>query len=212
MVDQSLLSSTFLVEGVLMMAVAICGVGLNTVSVFHFAKVTNLTCWLAGPHRYKFPFLGFPTNYFLAVQWMARPMNAPTPNHNLSWKSVTQLNPINPGAFIQLLVLDIFQIYLIFSPPSIRASNVMFQVKHQRAFHRLLLSLAIMDNIYLVLVIRYGFPWSFCPGFHNFNLSLFLARLPLLSPSPLQTWVRPMTTMPGIMLCLTGVQTKQTLT
>ena len=81
---------------------------------------------------------------------MARPMNAPTPNHNLSWKSVTQLNPINPGAFIQLLVLDIFQIYLIFSLPSIRASNVMFQVKHQRAFHRLLLSLAIMDNIYLV--------------------------------------------------------------
>ena len=133
-----------------MMVVAICGVGLNTVSVFHFAKVTNLTCWLAGPYRYKFPFLGFPTNYFLAVQWMARPMNAPTPNHNLSWKSVTQLNPINPGAFIQLLVLDIFQIYLIFSPPSIRASNVMFQVKHQRAFHRLLLSLAIMDNIYLV--------------------------------------------------------------
>ena len=67
MIDLNLLSSTFLVEGVLMMAVAICGVGLNTVSVFHFAKVTNLTCWLAGPHRYKFPFLGFPTNCFLAV-------------------------------------------------------------------------------------------------------------------------------------------------
>ena len=65
MSDLNLLSSTFLV---LMMVVAICGVGLNTVSVFHFAKVTNLTCWLAGPHRYKFPFLGFPTNYFLAVQ------------------------------------------------------------------------------------------------------------------------------------------------
>jgi len=61
MVDHNLLSSTFLVEGVLMMAVAICGVGLNTVSIFHFAKV-----------------------------------------------------------------------------------------KHQRAFHRLLLSLAIMDNLYLI--------------------------------------------------------------
>ena len=42
MIDLNLLSSNFLVEGVLMMVVAICGVGLNTVSVFHFAKVTNL--------------------------------------------------------------------------------------------------------------------------------------------------------------------------
>ena len=48
MVDQSLLSSTFLVEGVLMMAVAICGVGLNTVSIFHFAKVTNYHMYMDG--------------------------------------------------------------------------------------------------------------------------------------------------------------------
>ena len=42
MVEINLLSSTFLVEGVLMMGVAICGVGLNTASIFHFAQVTSL--------------------------------------------------------------------------------------------------------------------------------------------------------------------------
>ena len=41
MVDINFLTSTFLVEGVLMMGVAICGVGLNTASIFHFAQVTN---------------------------------------------------------------------------------------------------------------------------------------------------------------------------
>ena len=43
-------------------------------------------------------------------------------------------------------------------------SLIFFQVKHQRAFHRLLLSLAIMDNLYLVsynLILRMEFHFHF---------------------------------------------------
>ena len=42
--------------------------------------------------------------------------------------------------------------------------NILLQVKHQRAFHRLLLSLAIMDNLYLVncnLILRMDFHFIF---------------------------------------------------
>ena len=39
--DEDYLSSAFLVEGVLMLIVALMGVGLNTVSVFYFANLKH---------------------------------------------------------------------------------------------------------------------------------------------------------------------------
>ena len=103
MVDQSLLSSTFLVEGVLMMAVAICGVGLNTVSIFHFAKVDILNKhWRSNQ-----------SDLCDSSDKASR-----HPNHN--YRTVTNWH------------------------------NSPEQMKHQRAFHRLLCSLAVMDNLYLV--------------------------------------------------------------
>ena len=86
-----------------MMAVAICGVGLNTVSIFHFAKVDKVN-----------------------KDWRSNQSDlcdssdkaSCHPNHN--YRTVTNWH----------------------DPPE--------QMKHQRAFHRLLCSLAVMDNLYLV--------------------------------------------------------------
>ena len=86
-----------------MMAVAICGVGLNTVSIFHFAKVDKLNKhWISNQ------------SYLCDSSDKA----SRHPYHNY-------------GTFTNW-------------------HNSPEQMKHQRAFHRLLCSLAVMDNLYLV--------------------------------------------------------------
>ena len=99
------------------MAVAICGVGLNTVSIFHFAKVGKLNKhWISNQ-----------SDLYDSSDKASR-----LPNHN--YRTVTNWH------------------------------NSPEQMKHQRAFHRLLCSLAVMDNLYLVraLIRRRASIWRRC--------------------------------------------------
>ena len=105
-----------------MMAVAICGVGLNTVSIFHFAKVDKLNKhWISNQ------------SYLCDSSDKA----SRHPYHNY-------------GTFTNW-------------------HNSPEQMKHQRAFHRLLCSLAVMDNLYLVrdLIRRRASIWRRCFLFWN---------------------------------------------